>query len=87
MLKPAVKCKEKAPDLAASSLFKKYCEESTEVMIDDGIEKFFQDIGVTDIEADLVVILILKYMGATKMGEYTFDQFQKGCEALSCSSV
>ena len=42
-------------------------------MLDDGIENFFEAIGVSDVENDIVVILVSKYMNATKMGEYTFE--------------
>ena len=51
-------------------------------MVDDGIEKFFKDIGVIDVESDIVVFSVSKYMGAQQMGCYTEGMFKQGCETL-----
>ena len=55
-------------------------------MPQDGIEKFYADLGVNP-ETDVVVILISQKMGAECMGEYKLDEFQKGCQELNCSSI
>ena len=55
-------------------------------MTDEGIENFFKDLGL-DAETDITVLLVSKYMGATQMGEYSYDQFKKGCEALGCENI
>ena len=43
--------------------------------------------GVVDQESDLVVYSVSKYMGASEMGCYTYEQFKTGCELLSCSDM
>ena len=52
---------------------------------DDGIEKFFSDIGL-DL-ADLEVLVISYYMKADEMGKFTYDQFKKGCTELGVDTL
>jgi hypothetical protein len=47
-------------------------------MDEDGIEKFFEDLGV-DCSSDIVAILVSQYCEASSMGEYSQEEFLKGC--------
>ena len=51
------------------SLFASYATHNK--IADDGIEKFFCDIGL-DL-ADLETLLVSYYMGADEMGKFTYD--------------
>ena len=55
-------------------------------MEDDGIEKFFKDMGI-NVETDIIFYVIAKYMGAKQNGEFSFDEFKKGCEVLGCDTI
>jgi len=58
-----------------------------EVVMDyDGINSFMQQIGV-NAETDVVFVKIAQYMTAKYMGEFTWEEFNKGCAALGCDSV
>lgn len=62
--------------MKATALFVNY--KNGEDMEDDGIEKFYKDIGV-DSNSDIVTNLVSMHMGAAKMGTYTKEEFIKGC--------
>ena len=56
-------------------------------MYDDGIAKFYEDIGIENIETDLVVLLISMYMKASVMGEYKWSEFLQGSKTLKADNV
>ena len=66
--------------------FKTKDENGQDIMDQDGIESFMQQIGV-DAATDIVAIVISKYMGAEYMGEYKWSEFNKGCRDLNCDSI
>ena len=55
-------------------------------MEEEGIEKFFKDIGV-DSDTDIVTNLVSMHMGAAKMGTYTKQEFTKGCQVLGVDTL
>lgn len=73
----------------AKSLFDgfKSTNDMGEVVMDfDGINSFTQQIGV-NAETDVVFVKIAQYMQAKYMGEFTWDEFNRGCAALGCDSI
>ena len=55
---------------AMAQLFNAYKDAKEGVMDEEGIDKFFKDLGV-DSETDIVTLLASKYMEAATMGTYT----------------
>eukprot|EP00351_Strombidinopsis_sp_SopsisLIS2011_P002844 CAMPEP_0116886482 /NCGR_PEP_ID=MMETSP0463-20121206/20365_1 /TAXON_ID=181622 /ORGANISM="Strombidinopsis sp, Strain SopsisLIS2011" /LENGTH=67 /DNA_ID=CAMNT_0004547013 /DNA_START=205 /DNA_END=408 /DNA_ORIENTATION=+ len=55
-------------------------------MDEEGIDKFFSDMGVNS-ESDIVTILASKYMNAASMGTYTHEEFKTGCKELEVDSI
>ena len=55
-------------------------------MDDESIEQFYKDMGV-EAESDVVVLLISKHMEAENIGEYTAQEFMKGCKALGVDTI
>ena len=50
------------------------------------INQFYLDIGV-EAESDLVVFQISQMMGCTYMGEYTWQEFERGCIMQQCDTT
>ena len=55
-------------------------------MDQDGITSFMGQLGV-NAETDVLFVKISQYMTAKYMGEYTWEEFNKGCAALGCDSI
>jgi hypothetical protein len=51
----------------------------------EGIQKFFEDLGVDPM--DPVTLLVSRYMKAETMGFYTQQEFETGMKALNCSTT
>jgi DCN1-like protein 1/2 len=65
-------------------MFAKYAKG--DVMDQDGIEAFFNDLGV-NAQTDIVAILVAQYCEAAAMGEFKQAEFVKGCQALGCDNL
>ena len=66
-------------------MFSQYKDAGTKKMESEGIQKFFADLGVDPM--DMVTLVISKHMNAETMGEYTFEEFDKGFKELGCQSI
>lgn len=66
--------------------FDKYKDAATGNIEIEGLQRFFEDLGV-NAATDLVTMLISQRMNAANMGVYTFAEFQAGFKALGVSTV
>ena len=66
-------------DKNIESLFKKFA--NGQIMDDEGIEKFYNSIGVQ--ATDPVTLLISYAMEAKTGGEYSAAEFKKGCQVIN----
>jgi DCN1-like protein 1/2 len=66
------------------TLFKSYAGKGENIE-NEGIMKFFEDLNV-DVE-DPLTLLISMRMEATIQGQYSFDQFKKGCMSCGADSI
>jgi len=55
-------------------------------MDQDGITSFMGQLGI-NAETDVLFVKISQYMTAKYMGEYSWEEFNKGCAALGCDSI
>ena len=55
-------------------------------MNQDGIESFMGQIGI-NAQTDQLAILVSMHMEARYMGEYTWAEFKKGCQALGADDI
>ena len=55
-------------------------------MKDDGIEKFYQAFGV-DVSTEMVFWLVSMQMEAKTYGEYSYEEFLKGCQVNSSDTI
>jgi DCN1-like protein 1/2 len=67
------------------ALFVNYMDKNSKKMEADGIERFFNDLGVDPM--DLVTLQLSKYMQAETMGVYTQAEFETGLRALGVSTL
>jgi hypothetical protein len=77
--------KSKCNTKEAEKLFNSYANKHSE-MDEDGIEKFYKDLGVNSNE-DIVTNLVSMHMGAEAMGTYTKTEFVKGCNVLGVDTL
>ena len=55
-------------------------------MEQEAITNFMGQLGI-NAETDIICIKISQYMKAKFMGEYTWEEFKTGCQALGCDSI
>ena len=65
--------------------FNAYKHAQTSKIEIDGVQKFFEDMGVDPM--DIVTLLISYHMKAQTMGEYSFDEFDCGCKTMGVQSI
>ncbi len=70
----------------AQQTFDRYKDAGTGNIEIDGLQKFFEDLGV-NAATDIVTMLISMKMGAANMGIYTSAEFVNGFKALGVGSV
>ena len=56
-------------------------------MEEEGMNRFYTDIGIEDANSEAVVYLISKYMNDTWSGYFTLEQFTAGCTALNADTI
>lgn len=66
-------------------IFDQYKNKNSNKIESDGIQRFYDDIGVDPM--DIITLLISKYMNAETMGIYTFEELDNGFKALGVTSM
>ena len=66
-------------------LFASYKDASTNKIEVEGIQKFYDDLGVDPM--NVVTLILSKHMQAETMGFYTFEEFERGFKALGVTSI
>lgn len=67
------------------AMFQKYKDDEEEAILDDGMEKFCQDLSVNPTE--FVVLVLAWKFNASKMCRFTRSEFVEGCKQLKVDSV
>jgi DCN1-like protein 1/2 len=67
------------------SIFNNYKDPHTNKIEINGLQKFFDDIGVDPV--DPLALLISKYMNAETMGMYSFEEFEAGFKNIGVGSI
>jgi len=74
----------KVDEGAILAMFKKYAGTGP-AMTDDGITKFFTDIGVS--LDDVITLIISWHLKATEIGKFTQQEFVTGFKQLGCATI
>ena len=69
----------------ARQLFDTYANKQLGIIDQDGIERFYDDLGVDP--TDIVTLLASQQMGAVTMGQYTWDEFNKGSQTVQADTL
>lgn len=67
------------------AMFQKYKDDEEEAILEDGMEKFCQDLSVSPTE--FVVLVLAWKFNASKMCRFTKKEFVQGCKLLKVDSV
>lgn len=68
------------------AMFEKYKDADTKNIEAGGVMKFFENIGITDVENDRATLLVSFHMKAKSMGVVTLEEMKTGCKSVGADT-